>query len=176
METCIICTAKHIAAAEIFVHEANAGYPTHIIKALGQMDHAEIECRIQWPELSKIVHQQKKFISDALDKGDLRIADGACFDGLETLIMAIEGKWDMLNPDANNAKQYDAEKWILLGMDIRAAHGLPNPAYYNNATEEQALHLPAVKRVRIKTSDMSDGRNGHEVPIKVEDYTEETQA
>lgn len=144
MKTCIICTIKHVSSAEWFVHEALTGYPKHITKAYGQLDHAEMEVVQQWPEVAFYIHQAKKFVSDAIDNGDVTIAKEIDFDGLQTLLLTVEGHENLVDSNPDNAKFYDEQVWIRRGRDIRFKHNLPCPEEYyimikDNKEHEQVL-------------------------------------
>ena len=62
--SCLNCARKHLAKAEITLHESKQGYPSHFWLCMGNMSEAEDELLRDYPELSNAVRNERKLLED----------------------------------------------------------------------------------------------------------------
>jgi hypothetical protein len=62
--SCLNCARKHLAKAEITLHESKQGYPSHFWLCMGNMSEAEDELLRDYPELSNAIRNERKLLED----------------------------------------------------------------------------------------------------------------
>jgi len=61
--SCLDCARKHVAQAEILLHEFRTGdYPLHLWLAVGHLAEAEAELMERWPEHAYYIRQHRKLL------------------------------------------------------------------------------------------------------------------
>jgi len=62
--SCLNCARKHLAQAEILLHESKQGYPEHFWLCMGHMAEAADELLRDYSELADHVRNERKLLED----------------------------------------------------------------------------------------------------------------
>lgn len=65
--SCLNCARKHLAQAEILLHESKQGYPEHFWLCMGHMAEAGDELLRDYPELANQVRNERKLLEEDSD-------------------------------------------------------------------------------------------------------------
>ena len=64
-ESCLNCTRKHLAQAEVLMGEARQGYPANRWRAIGHLGEAGDECCQDYPQLANEIRKHRiKYMAD----------------------------------------------------------------------------------------------------------------
>lgn len=103
MSSCIDCVRKHLAQASVLLDETALGYPHHRWLAAGNMAEAERESRHAYPQLAKMIRQERLKV--------MRSHNEAVVVDLENLIRyaCLVANEDDLSKheDSQNSKHFD---------------------------------------------------------------------
>ncbi len=64
--SCLNCSRKHVAAAEVLMAESLLGYPLHAWLSVGHLEQAEEELLSDYPEAAEHVRQERVAYIDGL--------------------------------------------------------------------------------------------------------------
>lgn len=70
-ESCKNCAIKHFATAIVLLEEAQQGYPSHKLLALGHLNEASNELLASFPEMAGIIRDIRRNIWDGNETVDL---------------------------------------------------------------------------------------------------------
>ena len=62
--SCLDCSRKHIAEAEILYRESQMGYPEHLWLAIGHLSQAEAELLNQYPTFAHSIREHRLALID----------------------------------------------------------------------------------------------------------------
>ena len=62
--SCLNCSRKHLAQAEILLHESKQGYPEHFWLCMGHLAEAADELLTDYPQLAEQVRNERKLLEE----------------------------------------------------------------------------------------------------------------
>jgi len=57
--SCLMCSRKHVAEAEVLMREAQMGYCLHALLSVGHLSQAEAELLEDFPEMAHIIRAER---------------------------------------------------------------------------------------------------------------------